>query len=201
MAVGILLLSVVAVSAAAGDNATFNAHDPVQERTMENTAVQSGFQVFPGQHKVAGRNLEVEWIGSGMKKQERVRLISGNVSAESKLVIVPTTKQGQSELRVSLSNGRNAELKVMPDTASNVALERLRLRVCTPERNCTMELKEVGQGNGTRLAYQMKAERSSRVFGLFRARMNVESEVDAETGELISVKKPWWAFLAREAEE
>jgi len=31
--------------------------------------------------------------------------------------------------------------------------------------------------------------------------MNVEAQVDAETGEIIRVKKPWWAFLASEPAE
>ncbi len=39
------------------------------------------------------------------------------------------------------------------------------------------------------------------IFGLFNVKMNVQAQVDAETGELVRVNSPWWAFLASEAEE
>jgi len=163
--------------------------------------VREGFQIFPGEYRTQeGTEFRVNWEGIE-GGSERIRLRVRNISAHSDLVVVPTVTQGRARLNVMLSNGRNAEVKVMPDVAAETALQRLRLRVCTAERNCTLELKEVGEGNETRLGYEMKAERNSRVLGLFRKRMQVESQVDAETGELISVKKPWWAFLASEAEE
>jgi hypothetical protein len=34
------------------------------------------------------------------------------------------------------------------------------------------------------------------MFGLFKVKGKVTAEVDAETGEVISVKKPWWSFMA-----
>jgi len=107
--------------------------------------------------------------------------------------------ENRTRLYAGLSNGKNAEIKVMPNTASETALQRLRLRNCN--ESCTIELKEVGSGEQVRAAYEVKAQRSSKVFGLFKARMNVQAQVDAETGELIQVNKPWWAFLATEAEE
>ena len=98
--------------------------------------------------------------------------------------------------KVTLSSGRKAEIKVMPITASERALERLRLKVCSEENNCTIQLKEVGSGNETRLAYGVRAEKRYKVLGLFRAKRQVESEIDAETGEVIRTRGPWWAFLA-----
>lgn len=105
----------------------------------------------------------------------------------------------KTELKVQLSNGRNAEVKIMPDRASEVALERLRMKNCSS--NCTLQLKEVGVGNESRLAYEIQAEKRARVFGLFETKMQVQAQVDAETGELIQTRKPWWAFLAYEPEE
>jgi len=51
-----------------------------------------------------------------------------------------------------------------------------------------------------KLAYEVKTQRRSKFLGLFGVRMNVEAQVDAESGEVIRVKKPWWAFLASEPE-
>ena len=98
--------------------------------------------------------------------------------------------QNRTRLKVQLSNGRYSEIKVMPDVASEKALERLRLRVCTAERNCTIVLKEVGSGNQTKAAYEIQAERHARILGLFQAKMQVKAQVDAETGEVIKIGKP-----------
>lgn len=106
----------------------------------------------------------------------------------------------KTKIMTQLSNGRNAEIKIMPDVASERALERLRLRVCTSENNCTLELKEVPVRDENRLAYEIHAEKQSRVLGLFKAKMQVQAQIDAETGEVIQSKKPWWAFLASESE-
>ena len=38
----------------------------------------------------------------------------------------------------------------------------------------------------------------ARILGIFQAKMQVQAQVDAENGEVIKVKKPWWAFLATE---
>ena len=102
---------------------------------------------------------------------------------------------------VRLKNGRNAEVKIMPNNASEKALKRLRLKNCNETNDCSLELKEVGKGNKTRLAYEMKANKNSKLFGLFNKKMQVQSRVDAETGDVIDIKKPWWAFLASEKNE
>jgi hypothetical protein len=108
--------------------------------------------------------------------------------------------RNKTRLRAKLSNGQTKEIKIMPDVASQRALERLRLRTCS-EENCTIELKEVEGKKDKQLAYELQAERHSRILGMFRKKMQVKAQVDAETGELIRVKKPWWAFLASEPEE
>jgi len=102
-------------------------------------------------------------------------------------------------IKAKLSNGRNAEVKFMPDRASAVAIERLGLKPC--DGNCTIKLREVSFKNELRAAYEVKTERAAKMFGLFRTRMQVSADVDAETGEVLNVHKPWWAFLASEPEE
>jgi hypothetical protein len=92
-------------------------------------------------------------------------------------------------------------VKVMPDTASEKALERLRLKTCSDENECQIELKEVGSGDNAKLAYEVKTQRRSKLFGLFGMKMQVQAQVDAETGEVIQTSKPWWAFLASEPAE
>ena len=136
--------------------------------------------------------------------QDRLELITEKINAKTGLnLTVEDIKSldgnttGQI-LRAFLSNGRWAEVKIMPDSASQTALDRLRAK-CV-ERNCTIELKEVGKlgSNESKLAYEVSTQKESRVLLLFRKKMPVMAQVDAETGEIIKVKKPWWQILARE---
>jgi hypothetical protein len=103
------------------------------------------------------------------------------------------------KLEIKLSNGRNAELKIMPETANEKALERLRLKVCSIENNCSIELKETGTGENTRLIYEARAEKTYKILGLFKNKEEVTTEMDAESGEEIkTTKNRWWNFLAKE---
>jgi len=53
--------------------------------------------------------------------------------------------QNGTQFYAKLSDGRNAEIKIMPDTASQTALQRLNLKNCTDD--CSIELKEANIGN------------------------------------------------------
>ncbi len=108
----------------------------------------------------------------------------------------------ESELKARLSNGRNARIKIMPDAASEKALARLRLKHCNETRNnCTIELKEVGEGNKTRAVYEARARKTFRILGFIKNRQEVRTRIDAETGEEIEVRRPWWAWMATEEDE
>ncbi len=131
----------------------------------------------------------------------QVRLEVGGGSAKSSMKIDQETTNGKTKLTTQLSNGQNAEIKVMPDVASDVALKRLGLKTCSEENGCSIELKEVGAGDGAKLAYEVRTQRQSKFLGLFGAKMQVQAQVDAETGEVLNVNKPWWAFLATEPTE
>jgi hypothetical protein len=134
----------------------------------------------------------------GIMQQNNRRMMESNGVSANCLLCDEMNKEGN-RFNAKLSNGRNAEIKIMPDTASERALKRLKLKNC--DENCNIELKEVGSGEQVRAAYEVKAQRNSRVFGIFSAKMDVEAQIDAETGELIRTNKPWWAFLASEKEE
>jgi hypothetical protein len=88
----------------------------------------------------------------------------------------------------NLSNGRKVEIKIMPETLSEIASERLGL-------NFTIVLKEVGKGNETKVVYEATYEEEGRILGLFKVRANVSAQIDAENGEIVKTHKPWWAFL------
>ena len=125
-----------------------------------------------------------------------LRIRSGESEANSSLDLIQEQDQNRTRLMVNLSNGRNAEIKIMPNTASATAIARLGLVNCISADGCTIQLKEVGTQNQTRAVYEVQAQQDARVFGLFKAKMNVQAQVDAETGAVVQAKKPWCAFLA-----
>lgn len=157
----------------------------------EQTQVQNQVQAQAGTYmNQEGQQMQIQ-AGSGSE----MKLQSGNVEAKTNMMMTQEQVQNKTMLRVKLSNGLNAEVKVMPNTASEVALARLGAKC---EGNCTIELKEVGAGNQTRAAYEVKTQKEAKVLGLFKAKMQGQAHVDVENGEVIQRKKPWWAFIATE---
>jgi hypothetical protein len=177
-----------------GDGNT--THEQKRERFEQGQEI--GLQIMD-QNKEQSREIRLERI------QNMVQLKAGNISVNCSDKCEFNESGNKSRIMQKLSNGRNAEIKIMPDTASERALERLRLHVCNESNNCSIVLKEVSaRGNETEnvsLAYELKRERKAKVLGFIGAKMDVSAQIDAETGEIIRVKKPWWAFLASEPEE
>ncbi len=174
-----------------------------QQNTGEETLLQNQIQAQTQSRIISGEYTSEN--GKQMSVQEqsnnKVQLMVGGASAQTFMELVQEQVQNRTRLTVKLSNGKDSEVKVMPDTASEKALEQLRLKVCLGENACQIELKEVGQGEQTRAAYEVQAQKEAKVFGLFKTRMRVMAQVDAETGDVIRVQKPWWAFLASETEQ
>ena len=124
-----------------------------------------------------------------------IKIKRGNSTVRTSLIVSPEKRPEGTILKAKLSNGRNAEIKVMPDTAAERALDRLRLKVCSEANNCTMELKEVGSGEQTRAVYEVQVERRARILGIFPAKFRGRFQMDAENGEVLVDERPWWAFL------
>lgn len=135
------------------------------------------------------------------REDKRFRIHAGNFSADCECNLTHENVKGKTRLHARLSNGEDREIKIMPDVASQRAIKRLRLKKCGEENNCSIELKEVGKGNATRIGYEVRAQKQARIFGLFKTKMQVKAQVSSEDGEVIRTEKPWWAFLASEEDE
>ncbi len=187
----------------ATQNQGANTQIRVQEETQVNAEGVSVNASANGEARSAAGSENREYADD---RGEKVELREGNgttlqvkgIEARSTITLVPTRAQNRTELRATLSNGKNADIKVMPDTASATAIARLQLKECNSTNNCSIELKEVGQGEQVKAAYEVKAEKETRVLGVFGAKMQVQAQVDAETGTVLETRKPWWAFLAVE---
>mgnify|MGYP001597998116 CR=1 FL=1 len=133
--------------------------------------------------------------------RNKIRLMVKNKSADcDECNITEEKDNNKTKLKIHLSNGKAFEIKIMPNTVSERALEKLKLKFCDDSNNCTIQLKEVGIGNKTRVAYEIQVERHYKLLLLFKAKALNKAQVDAETGEIVIVKKPWWAFLASKSD-
>lgn len=149
-----------------------------------------------------GEEIEFEYEREFREGEEnRFRFEHQEIMTRLMLQFENLTKENMSKIRTMLSNGRYAEVKIMPRVASERALERLRLKVCNETNNCTIELKEVLENEEAKLAYELRRERESKFLGFIKSKMKVSARIDAETGDVLDTKKPWWAFLASEPTE
>jgi len=128
---------------------------------------------------------------------QKYKIKFGKLSVETSFEIEPEKTEKGVILKAKLNNGRYAQIKVMPEQASTKALERLKLKQCTEENGCKIELKTKEEGKGVKAMYVVQTKKKAKLFGLFSTEMDVEAEVDADNGN-VKVKKPWWSFLASE---
>ncbi len=99
-------------------------------------------------------------------------------------------KSEEEKIKTKLSNGNTQEIKIMPNTASETAIEKLKTN-----KDLTIQLKEVGEGNDLSVVYDIEGERTVKFLGLFKVRTELRARVDAETGEIIEFETPWWYFF------
>ena len=73
-------------------------------------------------------------------------------------------------------------------------MERIKEKIRAHLENETLNLTEDGK-------YLVEVKKKARLFFLFKTWEDIRSEIDAETGEIIRMKGPWWEFLARDTPE
>lgn len=173
-----------------------NVEAGVQAQTSGSTDEVLSRLTFQQRMRV-GQEVRIQNARIMARENNRLRIHANGDFADTNMSLF----QGENQaLKAKLSNGRNAEIKIMPNTASETALQRLRLRVCNESNNCTIELREVGNQTQRRAAYEVQAQKRYKVLGLFRARARVRANVDAENGEVLSEDKPWWAAISTEVD-
>jgi septal ring factor EnvC (AmiA/AmiB activator) len=136
--------------------------------------------------KEARLELENKNVTFKQLSEEQKEVIANKINAKTGLNLSAGDINNKTMLRAYLSNGKNALIKIMPDTASAKAIERLKLKMCNETNNCTIELKETRKGDKIRAVYEIKAKKEKHVFFLWKKKVDVKTEVDAETGEVSS---------------
>ncbi len=96
---------------------------------------------------------------------------------------------------VNLSTGEVVEIRINAEQAKNTV--EARIGTCD---NCSVQLVEINVKGETKASYEVTANRPVRFLGIFKMNSKIVTNVDAETGTVISVNKPWWAFLSVDSE-
>jgi len=138
---------------------------------------------------VVTKVLIIERDEDGIKKKLKIEGVDG-LEVETELEIEDEFEGNESDVNAILSNGRRAAIKIMPDTASEIAIERLRSLNFT-----RIELKEIRHDGKLKAVYKVETNKNGRFLGIFKLKLKIEGNVDSETGEVLNIRKPWWAFL------
>jgi hypothetical protein len=189
-----VFLFVISLVFAAGENALGAAPEDTGnlDAGSENSSGSQNEVVVQTSNQGESSKLQVQTsseFGATIRSQE------GGTEAKTKMTMTQQQEGTQTKTYATLSNGMNAEIKVMPDSASEKALEVLRAKC--EETGCEIELKEVGKGNETKAAYEVQAKKEVKVLGFIKSQMKVKAQVDAENGEVVKTKNAWWGFLAK----
>ena len=132
-------------------------------------------------------------IISGEKKQPSLILIKKTSedgliirSKEVEAVVFGKVSVMESKLVMETLEG-NKEINILPEEASLKARETTKIIKVNE-----IELKEESQ----KPIYSVKGIKKAKLFFLFSVEVKIETKINAETGSVISIKKPWWSFLA-----
>lgn len=149
--------------------------------------------------EIHGLTSEGEQITIKLNDSSSIIIESSGVYATSELNLTSEREitDNKIKLTANLSNGREAEIKIMPNIAFSKA-QGILVTKCSLAEECTLILKETGAGSQIRAVYLFGTKKVYMLFGLFAKRASASAEVDAETGEVISVKKPIWRIFAFE---
>lgn len=184
-----LVLVLSSISVLADDERSKTTIDERTKVKLDNSGMmESKTRVVDEEGNEREVRIKIEEKEEHGKMMNRLRV--KDVEAESELEIEEEMEKNMSKIHVKLHDGRKQEIKVMPDRAAAIAIERLK------SLNFTVELREVGIGNGSsRALYFIEANKTGRFLGIIRMKMKLDAEIDPETGEIIRVNKAWWSFL------
>jgi uncharacterized membrane protein YkoI len=135
-------------------------------------------------------------ISIGLKNDVRATVNSNNEIELEDAESDDNAPQG-TILKATLSDGSQTYIKISPATA---ALKAQLETKSACEEKCEVELKEKKVQSETKAVYEVQVEKESKVFGFINADMYIDVSVDAQTGTVLEINKPWWAFLAVEQE-
>ena len=135
---------------------------------LEGTVVELNITKDEALHEVV---IERDW------ENETLLLISNNISATTKEIL----KIKKNSLYIKTEK-EEKEVKVLPDTLSETAKE---VGISLIE---SIELKSIKEEP----TYAVKGIKEGKLLAVIPVSIDIETEINADTGTIETVKKPWW---------
>jgi hypothetical protein len=205
--VGLLLVSILSVSfvvakkgensggATTGSNAGSSGDSDSTSSDESTSSSSSNEDDFNSEDDVE-EEVESEASGGSVSRKTKTEITQTFINSdgeEVKVVVRVETKEKdgvvEEKFKVRMSNGQDKDLKVMPSSASQIAIEKFR------SRNVSVVLKEVGEGNNLSVVYEAEANKTIKFLGLFKVKVELKAVIDSDTGEILRLEKPWWYFF------
>jgi len=122
-------------------------------------------------------------------------VIYGNkISADKIETLIKESVKIETDNSVKIANEKifsgDKEIKIMPDKATDTVLKG--------ETGTKVESIKLITVNGSSVdpKYEFDTTKDVKLFGLFRTKMSVKVEVNADNGNIEKTQKPWWSFLS-----
>ncbi len=112
------------------------------------------------------------------KTKEKIFFESNGITAETKEKIEITSNGITIE-----KNGNKKEIKLMPDTVKEKVS-----KIIDEMQKIELALEET-------MVYKTKGTKQGKLLAFIPVQMQINAEVNAETGEIKKIEKPWWSFL------
>jgi len=124
-------------------------------------------------------------------------MVSFALASNGRVISNQNELENQYRSSYQISTGEFIDVKITQQNAKeqirNQIRQRLRIQNCSCENIQVVEIKN--KQNQLRVAYQSNEEFKGRILGIFNKRVMVQTNLDVETGELISIKKPWYMWM------
>ncbi len=135
------------------------------------------------------------WLANGTREMTVRAGNSGNIIIQTKGINGSTKvflyKSDDGKLYGVFKGNKTREVKMLPDQVQ----ERIRERIARQLEDEEIELNEDG-------TYDYQGKEKARLFAFIPVKVRVMAEIDSETGEIIKLRKAWWAiFTNKEGEE
>ncbi len=124
--------------------------------------------------------------GSKVKFERKIRVKNGEVEIRTKLKV----EGNGANFSIVDSDGERHRIRVTPEKLRALILEKLNASNITD-----FSLEEVEHKNIPRVVFKVNSEHPGRFLGVFKLSLKAQTQVDPETGEVLDVNVPWWAFL------
>ncbi len=117
-----------------------------------------------------------------------------SIESTEAVEVLPTTTTSQkiivenNKLYTEISTGKKQI--ILPEEAANEATENMQVDMGSVK---SIELKE----EDNKPVYYVKGAKKVKIISVIPATMKIKTKVNAENGEIISIKKSWWSFLAK----